>query len=128
MYSLSHSKMFIFQNLAELDHYLSIREHIISTWKLENTPFVIFYGPFNALKCCVRIDGTNYESINGIDLTPVQAVDICFKSFYALRKNFTFESDCCWIFLEDKVYELKTDIKRKSYKNIDRLLVEFNKL
>lgn len=118
----------IFKDLSDLYDYLVLRCQTLKTWNIANTPFVVFYGPFDDLKSFVRIHQTNYESDDGIDLTPTQAIDICFKSFIALRKKFTHKSDCPWVFSERFIYELKTDIKCKNYKNIDKLIVEFNKL
>lgn len=108
--------------------HLETRKSVQERYGLLDTPFVVLYGPFDDLSCIVRIHNKDYEVFDGKEMDVVQAVDICFKAFYALRIDFTLASDGTWIFLESQVYKLKTTIKRKSYKNIHLLLTEFSKL
>lgn len=114
--------------MNEFEEHLQTRKNIQEKNGFSDTPFVVLYGTSNDLSCFVRIHDKNYKIVDGDDLSIVQAVDICFKAFHALRKDFTLASDCSWIFLESEVYKLTVSIKRKTYKNIPKLLTELSKL
>lgn len=112
--------LFFLQQFEDLDGALRNRKSILEQIESDETPFAVFHGPFDNLKCAARINGRNLAQIDGKALTATQAIDICFKAFHALRKDFTSLSECTWIYLESQVYKIDPPTKRKSYKNIGK--------
>lgn len=118
--------LIVLQSIDALDIFLESRNAALAKYKLRNTPFVIRCGqsPTN-LDYYVRIDNIIYATYQNRKLTLIQAVDICFKAYIALRKDFAIECESTLFFLERYVYEIKNK-NRKSSKGLSKLLSELN--
>lgn len=46
--------------------------------------------------------------------SPLCAVDLCFKSFCALHAKFPEPSEAVWTFIQQQLYEIKTEYDRHS--------------
>lgn len=66
-------------------------------------PFVIICGPLNdILSSHVVIGKIIYDCT-----TPVEAVDFCFKSFFALHIDYSLACPHLWSFFQKFVFEIK---------------------
>eukprot|EP00102_Acyrthosiphon_pisum_P024178 XP_016661388.1 PREDICTED: uncharacterized protein LOC107884234 isoform X1 [Acyrthosiphon pisum] len=55
----------------------------------------------------------------------LKAVDICFKSFFALNLNYTDESKQVWYFIQKYFYKIETKYD-KFYQNVNNLIHDIN--
>jgi len=55
----------------------------------------------------------------------LKAVDICFKSFFALNLNYPDESKQVWYFIQKYFYNIETKYD-KCYQNVNNLIHDLN--
>jgi len=55
----------------------------------------------------------------------LKAVDICFKSFFALNLNYPDESKQVWYFIQKYFYKIETKYD-KCYQNVNNLIHDIN--
>jgi len=56
--------------------------------------------------------------------TPLKAVDICFKSFFALNLSYPTECDHVWEFVQKFFYDISTN-HDKQYQSVDNTINDF---
>jgi len=59
--------------------------------------------------------------------TPLKAVDICFKTFFALNLNYPKESNHIWQFIQQFLYEITTKTD-KNYQAVNHIINDLKKL
>jgi len=59
--------------------------------------------------------------------TPLKAIDICFKSFFALNLRYPIQSDHVWEFIQKYFYDITTE-QDKKYQCVDNILNDFKLL
>ncbi|XP_051168699.1 uncharacterized protein LOC127286345 [Leptopilina boulardi] len=69
----------------------------------------INFQPYPVL--CGSLDKihSSFVIINDVEYlidTPLKAIDICFKAFFALNTNYPLESKGCWVFLQKFVFNI----------------------
>lgn len=89
------------QNFSDLRNSLSTRVKKLNEYGLSPQPLPIANGPTldNVTQYLVSINGREYELESA-----KAAVDITFRSFYALQLQYPREAEYSWMFLENEIY------------------------
>lgn len=59
--------------------------------------------------------------------SPLKAIDICFKSFFALNAKFPIESEQVWVFIQKYVFQICTKWD-KDFASVNTLIAEIKDL
>lgn len=59
--------------------------------------------------------------------TPLKAVDVCFKSFFALNLHYPMECEQIWLFIQNYFYDIKLE-SDKNFVFIKTLMNDLNNM
>lgn len=83
-----------------MEEIIKERSKFYSEYNIKHQPYAIIAGSLcNVKKAFTVIDSIVYELNNGIE-----AVDLCFKSYYVFNIEFSFGCPYIWSFLQEYVY------------------------
>ncbi|XP_077264434.1 uncharacterized protein LOC143898680 isoform X1 [Temnothorax americanus] len=71
--------------------------------QLQPFPVIIGENTANITESYVYIDNFPYKVES-----PLRAIDVCFKAYQALHASYPFQSSQPWLFLQQAIYQLKT--------------------
>jgi len=119
-------KIYILQNAIELQEVYLNKENKASTFGLTVQPYVTLLcsDPSNEF-----IVAASYVVINKFVYsveTPLKAVDICFKTFFALNLDYPKESNHIWQFIQQFLYEITTKTD-KNYQSVNLIINDLKK-
>lgn len=84
---------------------------------MTNQPLVVFVGPItNVVSYLVIVENTRYAMP-----TALKAVDLCFKSFFALNLKYPTECRHVWTFLQTYVYSIQGQ-GEQSFVSVNRFI------
>lgn len=113
--------MFMLQNAIELQEVYKQKERKAPSFGLTVQPYVTLLCSDLTNQFIVS---ASYVVINKYVFkveTPLKAVDICFKSFFALNLNYPKESDQIWEFIQKKIYDISTKVD-KQYQSVNNII------
>ncbi|XP_022161828.1 uncharacterized protein LOC111027724, partial [Myzus persicae] len=115
---ISEGFIVILKNIAQLQEIISIKTNKATSFGLTVQPYVALLcsDPQNELTVTA-----SYVIINKYTFkveTPLKAVDICFKSFFALNLKYPVQSDHVWEFIQKFFYGIVTE-EDKKYQCVD---------
>jgi len=89
---------------VKLNEFLEERQDVLYSYGYNQQPTIAVIGsPEEPEQYLVVVDGFFYD-VPSI----MKAVDVAFKSFFALRVHYPPESRHIWLFLQKYVYKLST--------------------
>lgn len=104
----------------EFDEVKEQRREKLKAAKLTLQPFVAVIGPFeDPLQFIVCIDEFFYDVQSAL-----HAIDIAFKSFYALHTPYPPESKQIWLFLQKVVYGI-TETTDDHFTGVNTMIKEY---
>jgi len=125
MFSLLLTSLLFFQEPAKLQECIKARQETLFKFKYELQPFVVAIGKIEDIKqFLIVLDQQKWEADSAL-----QAVDICFKIFFALNGKYPVESNHIWLMIQRVVYECKlaSDFKEKGLKSyLEEHFMAFN--
>jgi hypothetical protein len=115
---------FFLQNVAQLNEVISIKNTKATSFGITVQPYIAFIcsDPQNEL-----VVTASYIIINKYIFkveTPLKAIDICFKSFFALNLIYPVQSNHIWEFIQKFFYDIYLK-KDKRYQFVDNIISDF---
>ncbi|XP_051158544.1 uncharacterized protein LOC127279927 [Leptopilina boulardi] len=112
----------VYRTFVEFDEVKEQRREKLKAAKLTLQPFVAVIGPFeDPLQFIVCIDEFFYDVQSAL-----HAIDIAFKSFYALHTPYPPESKQIWLFLQKVVYGI-TETTDDHFTGVSTMIKEYQR-
>lgn len=93
-----------FQDIKQIDDIVKSRLEVLQKYGYSLQPFPVVVGSSAFISQCLIVFGT----CRWVVPSPLEAIDICFKIFFALNCDFPPESRMIWLFVQKVVYQFDT--------------------
>lgn len=110
--------------LADIDTKIANRVKQLQDFKSTLQPFAVLVGLTldNISQTFVYLTETRRYEVD----TPLKALDVLFKSFFALNAQYPIESGQVWLFLQRVIWKIpRNPLYDKNHTRVEALISEF---